>query len=121
MTAAAQVAAAVDDVPALVQDGLHHRDVVARVVLEVRILDDRVVAGGELQAGPDRGPFPTVLRHPVQPHAAEPGDDLRGAIPRTVVDDDDLLGDAERAEIDRGDLLEQVPDETFLVISGNDY
>jgi hypothetical protein len=51
VASASEVAAAVDDVGAAVEQRAHHRDVILRVVLEIGVLDDQQVAGRRCDAG----------------------------------------------------------------------
>ena len=80
MAAATQVAAAVDRRRrAAVEHGAHHRDVVLRVVLEIGVLDDQVVAGRAFDAGADGAAFAAVLRHAMQADAGHARHDGRSS------------------------------------------
>ena len=118
--AATHVAAAVDDVALPFEQCLQHRHVVVRVVFEVGILDDQVVAGRRRNARRTALPFPPFrsIRSRVTPACAR--DDLGRPIARAVVDDDDFLVEAERRQVDGLDLLEQRADEALFVVGRND-
>jgi hypothetical protein len=115
----AKVAAAVHHVPLSGEQRAQHRHVVARVVLEVGVLNDQVITGRKLDPRSDRASLSTVALHPPEPHARLAGDDLGGPIARAVVDDDDVLLDAEAGQIDRLDLFQQRADEPLFVEGGN--
>ena len=97
---AGQEARAVDHVGAVLQERAHQAGVVARVVLQVGVLEDDQVAGGRGDAGADRGALALVLlvldvADAVRVLGGELAQDLAGAVLRAVVDDDDLdLADA---------------------------
>ena len=59
-----EIPAAVDDLPFAGEQGTKHGDVVGRLVLEIGVLDDQVIAGRARDSGADRLPFAAVLRHP---------------------------------------------------------
>src|SRR3954470_9809776 len=120
MAAASHVATAVHDVGAAGQEDAKHGNVVVRVVLQIRVLNDQVFAG---RAGNSRADCPAlaaVRRQTLQRDARYTASDLRRSILRTVVNDDDLLLDIELRQIDGTDLFEQRPDEAFLVVSRDD-
>ena len=90
-------ARAVDDVGTPFENGLQQHRVLARVVLEVGVLDDDDVAGGFADAASHRGALALVLALQQDADAVAPvelGEDVPRPIARPVVDDDEFLFDA---------------------------
>jgi hypothetical protein len=119
VTSAGQVTASVDDVGALLENGADHRDVISRVVLEIGVLNDHVVARGQREACAHGGTLSAVVLQAMQTHPAEATNNLSRPIARAVVDDDHFLAHAESVQIHGGDAFEKRPDEPFLVVGRN--
>src|SRR4030095_5326729 len=95
-----------------------HLLVVARVVLEVGVLDDHELAGGLAKAAVQRGalaPVPELVEH-VHPLAHDAVGDSAGAVGGAVVDDDQLANP-------RGleDALDRLLDGGELVVTRHDH
>ena len=125
MRLAAHEAAAVDHVGEPLEDGPQQQLVLARVVFEIGVLDDEVLAGGATDAGVQRGPFPLIDLVPDHRHRQ-----LRMGVPvrlehrlrvvlRAVVDDDQFLAEPAR-ELRLADAIEDTMDGPRLVVGGND-
>ena len=89
--------------------------VLARVVLEVRVLDDDDVAGGVPEADGHRRALALIFRLEEDAHAVAAvhlAQDFAGAVGRAVVDDQDLLLDGNGGHLphDLADRLRLVVD-----------
>ena len=110
----------VDDVGLAFEDGLEQQRVFARVVLEVRVLDDDDIAGGLAEAARHGGALALILRLQEHAHAVVPvelGQNRPRPIPRPVVDDDDFRLDV--AEINGEDSSDDFPNRRLLVVAGH--
>ena len=116
--AASEEPRAVHDVGVSLLDRPEQLRVLARVVLEVRVLDDDDVAGRLLKTRRDRGALSHVLRLQEDPDAVlavHLAQDVARAVLRAVVDDDDLLLDRHRLH-----LADELADRLRLVVDGDD-
>src|SRR5688572_19796850 len=98
-----------------VDNRLHHRPVVLRVVLEIGILDDYDVAGRGSKAALDGGAFARVALVQYDANVRNGVQDLPRPIFRPVVDDHDLHGDW--AKVDGLHALDRLGDRSLLVVS----
>ena len=117
MRPAGHEARAVDDVGDIGGERLEEVVVLGRVVLEIGVLDEHEVGGGQREAGPERGSLALVAIVQHDPHAliGDTDEQVPGAVGRAVVDDDDL-GDPWRLE----HALDQRDDRRLLVVAGHD-
>ncbi len=114
----AQEARAVDHIRDALLDGLKQVGVVARVVLQVGVLDEHDLALRSLDPGADGAPFPQVLLVQQDAHtlpAVQGGEQVAGAVGRAVVHQQDL-GGAPGGLHPPDDLVEAV----LLVVDGDD-
>ena len=127
----AREAGAVDDVGLALEDRRQELRVVARVVLEVGVLDQHDVPGRLREAPPEGGALALVgilvvdpdlvllVGRPEAPRlrelGLEPAEVVTSAVRGAVVDDDDLLGDG-----DRLDALQDLGEREPLVVDGDD-
>ena len=124
-------AGAVHDVGLALEDRGQELRVVARVVLEVRVLDQHDVSGRLGEAAPERGALALVgllvedpdlvllVRRPESPRLGElglePAEVVSSAVLGAIVDDDDLLRNRGRL-----DALENLGEREPLVVDGDD-
>ena len=118
-----QEARAVDDVGAAFEDRDEQLRVLRGIELEVGVLDEEDVAGGERQPHADRRALSQVDRAVIDMHGQERRkvslvDGASRAVGGAVVRDDDLHLDS--AQVHRGDPLEDLPDGLLFVVDRND-
>ena len=110
-------ARAVHDVGEIGGERLDEVVVLGRVVLEIGVLDEHEVGGGEREARAQRSSLALVaiLQHDADTLVGDADEQVTGAVGRAVVDDDDL-GDPWRFE----HALDQRDDRRLLVVAGHD-
>jgi hypothetical protein len=122
----------IDGIRLALEDGCEQLRIVARVVFEIRVLDQHDVPGRLGEAAPQGGALPLVrllvedadlvllVRRPQAPGLGqlglEPPQVVSRAVPGAVIDDDDLLGE----NGDRLDALQDLGKREPLVVDGND-
>ena len=116
----AQIAAPVDRIVTGLQQLFQHRDVVLWVVFQIGVLDDQVVAAGPLDPTTNRGALALVAGQPLEAHVRSAADDLGGSVRGAVVHDEHLLVHQKAGQIDGHDPVQQLVDESFLVVGRND-
>ena len=117
--ASSQKARSVDDVGVAARDRLEQLRVLARVVLQVGVLDDDDVPLRIAEADRDRGALPLVRRlqeHPDAVPTVDLAENLARAVRRSVVDDQELFFDR-----DREDLRDDLADRVGLVVDGHHH
>ena len=112
----------VDDIRVAPDDRGEHPRVVARVVLEIAVLDQDDVARRRLDARPKRRALADVHRREAEQHPAGRAEllhDSRRAIRRSVVDDNHLaLASARQRRAEH--TLEDQPERRLLVVNRDD-
>src|SRR5262249_55028770 len=101
------------------------RGVVGRLVLEVCVLDQHVLAARAGERGADRGPLAAVVLVAQEPHppVERSGGPLQlfgRSIARAVVADDDLLVESLCGEVGGGGAPDHLADGARLVVGGHD-
>ena len=108
---------AVDDVGDVGCQRLDEVVVLGRVVLEVGVLDEHELGGGEREAGAQRRALAlvVVVEHDADTLVGHTDEQVAGAVGRAIVDDEDL-GDPRRFE----HALDERHDGRVLVVAGHD-